>query len=820
MSGYHALRYLPAAVAAAAMTQPLPSLAQAQLEEVIVTARKREESIMKVPVVATTLSGEQIRNYALEDLNSVSEQVPGLNVGNQVLASGTQVTLRGIGTSTLNPAVDQSVALNVDGMQMTQGFAYRMAMFDIAQLEVLKGPQALFFGKASPAGVIAVTTADPGSEAEISLLGGYEYESEEVLTEMILSGPLTDTLGVRLAARYADGDGYFENTAVPGFDPLAASLGDGSLGARAPDSRDYDSHEYWLVRGTVVWEPTDILSARLKLNYASDESPGSGGVGQMASCPEGTGGLFLDFIGGSEDCKIDDKVNVASLKPEVYPNVKNGGQPYTEADQQFSTLELNYSISDALVITSVTGYYDIDIEAMINGTTTTQFGPAFSAFSHLERDDFTQELRLTSDYDGNLNYLLGAFYQDGTTDFFVDLPFNQIIAQAQRLPLQSLGTAQHRVNTEALSFFGQLLWNILPELELGVGVRWTDEERTHQVNNLSDVVNGGSPRRVDLLEPKIGSDNWAPELTLTYTPSDDITLFGALKQAYKSGSYDVAGIPADGTSTSFDDEEVAGGEGGIKARFSDGRFSFNAAGYYYEFKDLQVERSDFDPNTGTLITHTVNAASADVYGVDVDAAYIPAFLPAMTLYGALSWNKAEYSDFRDAACWGGQTIAAGCDQLYDDKVNGGLGGYTAQDLSGTELLRAPEWSANAGFEYTSDLTASMEYMFGSNVSWSSKFLTNPLARADMYQDSYTKISASLALRDKQGRWDVALIADNLTDELVSGNCVGTDYANGGILGNVVTGQDFLGASGVNELNCNVAPGRAIWLRLTVRPLNF
>ncbi len=814
MSKKNTRRLLAAAVAAAVLAESAP--VAAQLEEVIVTARKREESIMKVPIVATTLGRDLIQQYAMDNLTNISDRVPGLNTGSQVLTSGTQVTLRGVGTSTLNPAVDQSVALNVDGMQMTQGYAYRMAMFDMARIEVLKGPQALFYGKASPAGVISVTTADPGDDAELILRGGYEFETEEKMTELILSGPVTDTLGARLAAKYSDSDGYFKNTAEPGYDPLAELLGDASLGGRVPTDRNYDAEEYWMARGTAVWEPSDVFSARLKLNFAHDKTPNNGGIGQLASCPDGTSGMFLDFIGGNEDCKVDDKANVLWLNPDFYPNVKNGGRPFSEADQAFGTLEWNWEVGDGLTLTSVTGYYDIEIETMINGTSTTQFGPAFAANNNMERDDLTQEFRLTSDYDGALNFMAGAFYQNGTTDFLVDLPFNQIIAGAQGLNMPSLGSAKHTVDNETWSLFGQVLWNIMPDLELGAGVRWTDEERDHTVINRSGLPLGQPAYKVELEEPKLSTDNWSPELSLTWTPTDDLTVFGSLKRAYKSGSFDVAGLPANGAKTSFDDETVTGGEAGIKTRMLQSRVLLNAAAYYYEFKDLQVERSDFDAKTGQFLTHTINAASANVYGIDADVAWTPEAVDGLTLTAAVNWNKAEYDTFDNAACWGGQTIAKGCNLDYSAEANGGAGGYTAQDLSDESLLRAPEWSANAGFDYAipvSDMTLTI----GGNVTYSSKYLANPLARYDMWQDAYTKYSASVALSGRDNGWEVMLIGDNLTDELVYGNCGETDYANAGFLGDLVTGAETVGGSGLTELSCNVDPGRAVWVKVTLRP---
>jgi Outer membrane receptor proteins, mostly Fe transport len=135
-------------------------------EDIIVTARKRQESLLKVPVVETAIPKMRLEQLQTSDLKNIATLVPGLLVGNQLLSIGTQVSIRGIGTSSSDPGVDQSVSLNIDGMQLGSGLAYSSGMFDTAQVEVLKGPQALFYGKSSPGGVISISTADPTDKFE------------------------------------------------------------------------------------------------------------------------------------------------------------------------------------------------------------------------------------------------------------------------------------------------------------------------------------------------------------------------------------------------------------------------------------------------------------------------------------------------------------------------------------------------------------------------------------------------------------------------------------------------------------------------------
>jgi outer membrane receptor protein involved in Fe transport len=155
--------------------------------EIIVTARKRQESILNVPVIETALPQQQLERLQTRDVKDISRFVPGLNFGTSAtVTGGVQVSIRGIGTTTNDPAIDQTVALNIDGVQMSQGLAYLAGLFDAGQVEVLKGPQSLFYGKSAPGGVIAVRTADPTSAREVIGRAMYEAESRTKRGELIV----------------------------------------------------------------------------------------------------------------------------------------------------------------------------------------------------------------------------------------------------------------------------------------------------------------------------------------------------------------------------------------------------------------------------------------------------------------------------------------------------------------------------------------------------------------------------------------------------------------------------------------------------------
>ena len=174
-----ALQALPAAAQPPGEPTGSAQSGAGQLEEIIVTARKREESIEKVPVIETVVTGKTLEDYASQDLKALAQDVPDLVIGSNIEDFGQQISIRGIGNTTLNASVDQSVSLNIDGMQINQGLAYSTGLFDVGQVEVLEGPQALFYGKSTTGGVISLRSADPTDTPEVIARGGYETEAEE-----------------------------------------------------------------------------------------------------------------------------------------------------------------------------------------------------------------------------------------------------------------------------------------------------------------------------------------------------------------------------------------------------------------------------------------------------------------------------------------------------------------------------------------------------------------------------------------------------------------------------------------------------------------
>jgi outer membrane receptor protein involved in Fe transport len=361
----------------------------------------------------------------------------------------------------------------------------------------------------------------------------------------------------------------------------------------------------------------------------------------------------------------------------------------------------------------------------------------------------------------------------------------------------------------AYSLFGQLRYDILPELELAGGVRWTDETRKE---NPIDFITGKAVV-IPVQVPRIHSDNYSPEFTVTYRPTDDLTVYGSYKQAYKSGSYTLADQPAPHGNNAFNDERVRGGEIGLKSLWLDHTLQINLAGYYDHYAGLQV--GAVQPSKGgQFLTHTVNAGAARSYGIDLDVTYLPPSVDGLTLHGTVDWDNARYIVLNNVPCWGGQTIAAGCNQL----LNAATGLYTAQSLNGTPMFRAPEWQMNFGFDYEFPIGNYSLTLSNSNY-FTTRYVTDLAVgrpNEDNYQPAYFKTDLSLSLQSPNDRWEFAVIGKNLSDVISSGHCSTANFAAGAIFGGEITGGTGVGPAGIDEVVCNMDPGREVWIRLTLK----
>lgn len=734
-----------------------PAFAQDAEEEdsniIVVTARAQTESLQETPVNITSIGGETLDTYQVNEIADVVGRVPSLNVQIGGSGAGAQISLRGIGSSNISSAFDSAVGIDIDGIQVSTQRLLQTAFFDVEQIDVLKGPQSLFFGKSASAGVFALRSANPTADWEIAGKASYEFEEEGYTIGGYVSGPLSDTLGIRVAAQYQDISKYVE------LEPQVA--------ARDPDKGITN----FIGRVTLHWEPTDNFTANLKVNYNKQDSEtilGHSDLGCDDPTPGTTSSVFGGAFASSHSCNINDGLYpFADGDPRlntVFAGTTGDGrdltQPYNETDIFFARLAMDLDLTDTLTLSSRSGYVDLFNEyngnfsytGNINGTPAGLMAPFRN-----ELTQFTQEFRLVSDFDGMFNFMLGAFWEDRNIPYGTS---QNAFAAGLAGPSSGGETfdwyAERNSKADALSFFGSVTLDLTDQLELSGGVRWTDENKSTTVafpfvHDTVVAVFGFVSSGFFAGPVRFSDSNVSPEVSLKYQVTDDVNVYAAYKTGFKSGGVDNNVLPsnlvtqlnsADAAvrgaaedALRFDSETSEGGEIGVKTQFADRTVTINAAAFYYAFDNLQVQEFD----VAIFNFQTFNASKVTTKGIDIDWAWQTP-VEGLRLSGAASYTDTKYRE----------------DIVRPDG--------TVALVDGRATPRAPKFSGNIAFDWRTLMSDALELGLSGNASYSDSYLTNP-TDALFTQPSYVALDGSISVGDPDGKWKLSLIGLNLTDEI-------------------------------------------------------
>ncbi|MEM7016248.1 MAG: TonB-dependent receptor, partial [Pseudomonadota bacterium] len=569
----------------------LPNISSAQeLEEIVVTARQVEETLQDVPVTVAVMSEEDLDRYNITNLVDAAKLVPNFQINLGGSGNGSNLFLRGVGSSSISAAFDQSVAINVDGVVVNIGRFIHNSYMDMGQLEVLKGPQSLYFGKSATAGVVSITTNDPDEEFEAMASVGYETEHEQTLFEGVISGPITDTFGARLALGKTKADELYRN-----LNPNAQNQwrGDESLNARL----------------TLTWNPSDTVDVRFKYAYSEYENDGPTGNTEEF-CPEGSVQPTVALgnsvaIPGLDDCILNGNTSTADLLEPLrigLPGRGASGVPYLEQETSFTSLEIGWDINPQFSLTSVTGYVDLEHQDLdIYDYNVGIFGGQhFNTYK-----SFSQELRLSSALEGPVNFQFGVYYQDVSQDFLA-FQFAANIGLVVPDPVTGNGydyNKNHFLDTEVFSTYLAGYWDISETLELTGGLRYTKEDKSGFITipYVHTFLQGSfaAPPLIDGLD--FDDSNVSPEIAINWYLNDEISVFAAYKEGFKSGGVDNSALPTASLSANnpdfpnfliYQSEEAKGFEVGLKARLLAGAMRFNATAFSYTYSDLQTQLFD------------------------------------------------------------------------------------------------------------------------------------------------------------------------------------------------------------------------------------
>lgn len=769
------------------------------IEEVIVQARRQDETLQDVPVSITSVGGDQLENFQMDQPGEIAERIPNFNVQVGGSGSGGTMNLRGVGSSAISAAFDSAVAFDIDGVTVSRMRMVQSAFLDLAQVDVLKGPQSLYFGKSASAGVVAFRSANPTDVFEAKLGAGYDFGLEGYYVDGFVSGPLTDNLTARLALRYSESDKIWEN--------------------EAPGRPDEFGEEDFAGRLTLQWDPADNVSVNFKTAWTSHEADDSIGNTDILCTVPGDpqpSNFALQSLPSGQDCDDDDGVSQLGGHNALFRQNVSGYrelQPFEDLETTLTRLQVDWDINDSMTLTSVTSYFDLDEKGA--GSYGYDINGIGSNITVNQTEAFAQEFRLAGNLGDRTSFLIGLFYQDRelTFDTAQEAVGGANIAAVLGLPSVDPVTGFsddwrkiHVTDSETKSVFGSITYQATDRLELTAGVRFSEEERTQNitvdhVHYLFDVLAlGFVPNGFRSGDIDFDDDQTSPEVSALYVLNDNINLYAAYKTGYKAGGVDNSALPsaslANAAATGnfgaliYETEEGEGFELGMKGRFLNDSLRLDITLFSYTYEDLQVQSF----NAAAVQFSTTNAGELTSEGLELDFTWLPN-VDGLSVYGALSLLNAEFSD---------SFIPEPPVGITDPAV------IAQYDLDGRSTSGAADYALNLGFDYSRSLGEDMEWGFGVNTSFTDDYETQNEDPIGYVQDSFWLLNARAYVAAADGSWRVSVMGRNLTDELyvvTSGGRPFADPSNNALLP---------GGVGFSDTILNYARGQQLFLEFEVR----
>ncbi len=739
--------------------------------EITVTARRRDERLMEVPVVITALSAETVARYNANDLTAIGELTPTVIIGAYKANGGGSIAIRGISSPANQTGFEQAVSVAIDGVQTSNGRIAQLGFFDVDQVEVLKGPQALFFGKNATAGIISIRTAGPTSSFRAGLKANYEFVADEATVDGYVSGPLGPTIGARLAVRYRNSQGWLRNTAQPTTNPFYnAATGAPAAARLLPGTNDRRPGEDELLGRLTLTYNDGPLKGTLKVLGVRGNDSGAGVATQNIGPCTGPNPRVSGIPDPFGECKIDNRTTLGDVAPIVgatFRIVPTDGTSDGRMDAVLTSLDVDYELG-SVTLSSLTGYnyFRYSTFSGLDQTTFSQLAQA----ERLSAKELSQEFRLATNFEGSINFVVGAYFQDAKLRSASDTKLNdgQYNAAANRFSAFETYAAQ---NGKTISAFGQALWDITPEVELAGGARWTKEKKSFDKYNAYgigtfNIANTTFPGSSTLghLQGRFRDSNVSPEVTLRWSPDRNHTVFAAYRTGFKSGGFGLTNPTQTTTridSVDFNSEKAKGFEVGSRLIGFNGRLNASVAAFAYDFTNLQV--NTYDP---ALIAYTINnAGRVRQRGFEAEANFRAT--PDLTVHGALAYVRNRFDDFV-GQCYAytfptGSTRATATPPINCSFLN--ATSLTLQQVyDGRAPARSPTWSGNAGLNYTVPLANEREIRLNGDAFYSGSYFAADTLAPPTQQDAFWRFNAGLTYAGPNNAYTVSLIGRNLTNK--------------------------------------------------------
>ncbi|MCZ4250692.1 TonB-dependent receptor [Pseudoalteromonas sp. S4488] len=682
-----------------------------QLEVIQITARKRVENAQEVPVAVSALQGDSLDAYSSAgmDIRFMNAKIPSLSIESSFGRSFPRFYVRGLGNTDFDLNASQPVSLVVDEVVQENAILKGFPVFDVARVEVLRGPQGTLFGRNTPAGLVKFDTVKPSQEFEG--YGSVSYGSRGAVDfEGAVGGGLTDRLSTRVSVLWQEKDDYIDNRA-PGFEQ------DDVLGGYTEKA----------ARVQFLYEGDDFTGL---FNYHVRDMDGTPIAFRGNAIKAGTNDLADNY---EHDVVYHDAASRATQQVE----------------SQGASLKLEWDIND-LTLTSISAwesaeiYSRADIDGGYGASYLPDMGPGFipfyseSADGIPDQDQYTQELRLSSNYAGDVNFQVGLFYFDEalTIENFSYDTYGST-------PGELNGYVIQQQDTKAWAVFGSLDYTITDDLKITAGLRYSDDEKEFSADRTLSPIGGSAL----YLTENPSDDHVSWDLSANYKINDDVNWYARVANSFRAPSIQGRILFGDEV-TVAESETVTSFETGIKSDVLDGQGRVNATVFYYTMDDQQLTAVGGGANFNRL----VNADKTTGYGFELDTEWV--LTDNLNATFNLSYNNTELDD-KDLAV----DVCAQC------TVTNSLNSAGQAILDGNSLPHAPEWISNLTLRYSREV-ADGEFFTYADVSYRSEINYFLYESVEFEGKPLTEVGlrAGYAWAEGDNEYEVSAFVRNMFDE--------------------------------------------------------
>jgi iron complex outermembrane recepter protein len=676
--------------------------AQSMLEEVVVTAQKRTQTLQEVPASVSAISSESSRDFlgGGENIRALAGRVPSLQVESSNGRQSPRFYIRGLGNTDFDVNANQPVSMVLDDIALENAILKALPLFDVDQIEVLRGPQGTLFGRNTPAGIVKIDTVRPSFDTDGYVQASYGQRGNRSV-EAALGGGLSENVAARVSLKHIARDDWIDNLAT----------GD-----------EIGSFEEYAYRIQVLATPTDNLKALIKLHgFKQDgDTPQPFYANALAVGKEGVRSGF------------DQK------------KLRHDGEMDGEIDHFGAALTLTYDMGE-ITLVSITGYDTLESfsRADVDGGVSGADGAlGFSGFpvetgdGLSDHSQINQEFRLSTTVDD-------WFYQVGLFYFFEDLTVDNVEFDNG----VQTSITQTMQETTSTAVFGQLEYTINNYLTATGGLRYTTDDKE------LDVVPGvGSAAAAASIEKDDDYVNW--DVALTYEANDEWTYYTRLGNASRGP----VTIGRFGFTSEAETETLTSFEVGFKSFIWEGRARWNTTAYYFEIDDQQLTATGGEANTNSLL----NADKTVGQGIETDLEIL--FTDNFRVNTNLSYNDSEIQDsnLRDDLC-SSTPSCTGKDPVVGTRPTQ-FGTATEVSIDGNPLPRAPEWIYNISLWYGFDIEAGKLYA-STDWNYRSESNIFYHESVEFVADARWIGGARFGYKNNSGDLDVAIVGRNITDEI-------------------------------------------------------